>query len=61
MIESADYLFDIGPGAGRYGGEIVWEGTPKQILNATTLTTKYLKGEKEIIIPKNGELAMEKT
>jgi len=52
MIESADYLFDIGPGAGRYGGEIVWEGTPKQILNATTLTTKYLKGEKEIIIPK---------
>ena len=52
MIESADYLIDIGPGAGRYGGEIVWEGTPKQILNATTLTTKYLKGEKEIKIPK---------
>ena len=52
MIESADYLFDIGPGAGRHGGEIVWEGTPKQILNATTLTTKYLKGEKEIKIPK---------
>ena len=51
MIESADYLIDIGPGAGRYGGEIVWEGTPKQILNATTLTTKYLKGEKEIKIP----------
>ena len=48
MIESADYLIDIGPGAGRHGGEIVWEGTPKQILNATTLTTKYLKGEKEI-------------
>ena len=52
MIESADYLIDIGPGAGRYGGEIVWEGTPKQIFNATTLTTKYLKGEKEINIPK---------
>ena len=52
MIESADYLIDIGPGAGRHGGEIVWEGTPKQILNATTLTTKYLKGEKEIKIPK---------
>ena len=32
MIESADYLIDIGPGAGRHGGEIVWEGTPKQIL-----------------------------
>tara|TARA_B100001093_G_scaffold520221_1_gene613749 strand:+ start:5219 stop:8044 length:2826 start_codon:yes stop_codon:yes gene_type:complete len=52
MIESADYLFDIGPGAGRHGGEIVWQGTPKQILNATSLTTKYLKGEKEIKIPK---------
>lgn len=51
MIESADYIIDIGPGAGRYGGEIVWKGTPKQILNATTLTTKYLKGEKEINIP----------
>ena len=60
MIESADYLIDIGPGAGRHGGEIVWEGTPKQILNATTITTKYLKGEKEIKIPKNEELAMEK-
>ena len=51
MIESADYLIDIGPGAGRHGGEIVWEGTPKEIFNATTLTTKYLKGEKEIKIP----------
>ena len=51
MIESADYLIDIGPGAGRHGGEIVWEGTPKEIFNAKTLTTKYLKGEKEIKIP----------
>ena len=32
MIESADYLLDIGPGAGRLGGEIVWKGTPKEIL-----------------------------
>ena len=52
MIESADYLLDIGPGAGCYGGEIVWKGTPKQILNAKTLTTKYLKGEKQIEMPK---------
>ena len=56
MIESADYLIDIGPGAGRFGGEIVWEGIPKQILNATTLTTKYLKGEKEIKVPKKRRL-----
>ena len=52
MIESADYLLDIGPGAGRLGGEIVWKGTPKEILEAKTLTTKYLKGEKQIEIPK---------
>ena len=53
MIESADYLIDIGPGAGLNGGEIVWEGSPKQITNATTITTKYLKNEIEIKIPKN--------
>ena len=51
MIESSDYIIDIGPGAGIHGGEIVWEGTPKQTLNATTLTTKYLKGEKVIKVP----------
>ena len=51
MIESADYIIDIGPGAGRHGGEIVWDGTPKQIYNAKTLTTEYLKGEKEIKVP----------
>ena len=53
MIESADYLIDIGPGAGLNGGEIVWEGSPKQITNATTITTKYLKNEIEIKIPKD--------
>ena len=52
MIQSADYFIDIGPGAGIHGGEIVWKGTPNQILNAKTLTTKYLNGEKEIKIPK---------
>ncbi len=51
MIESADYLIDIGPGAGRNGGKIVWEGSPKQIINPTTITTKYLKNEKEIKTP----------
>ena len=52
MIECADYVLDIGPGAGNYGGEIVCEGTPKEILKSHTLTTKYLNGEKELIIPK---------
>ena len=51
MIECADYVFDIGPGAGRHGGEIVCEGTPEDLLKAHTLTTQYLNGEKELHIP----------
>ena len=51
MIECADYVLDIGPGAGRHGGEIVCKGTPKQIIKNHTLTTQYLNGEKEISIP----------
>ena len=51
MIECADYVFDIGPGAGRHGGEIVCEGTPEDLLKAHTLTTQYLNGEKELPIP----------
>lgn len=53
MIKCADHVLDIGPGAGRHGGEIVCEGTPKQIMKAHTLTTQYLNGEKEIKIPTN--------
>lgn len=52
MIECADYVLDIGPGAGRFGGEIVCEGTPQEILKKQTLTTQYLNGEKEISMPK---------
>ena len=51
MIESADYVFDIGPGAGRHGGEIVCEGTPEEIMKFHTLTTQYLNGEKKLYIP----------
>lgn len=51
MIECADYVFDIGPGAGKHGGEIVCEGTPEEILKSHTLTTQYLNGEKELSIP----------
>ena len=51
MIESADYVIDMGPGAGKYGGEIVFEGTPKEIKSSQTLTTLYLNGEKEISVP----------
>ncbi|WP_432411044.1 excinuclease ABC subunit UvrA [Rasiella sp. SM2506] len=60
MIEQADHVIDIGPGAGRHGGEIVSEGTPAEILKHHTLTADYLNGTREIAIPKkrregNGE------
>ena len=51
MIESADYVIDIGPGAGKYGGEIVSEGTPKEIEKHNTLTADYLNGRRKIEIP----------
>ncbi len=46
-ILSADYVIDIGPGAGRHGGEIVSTGTPLQIKNSNTLTADYLQGRKK--------------
>lgn len=48
---SADYLIDVGPGAGKHGGEIVAEGTPEEVKACKTLTAQYLNGEKEIKIP----------
>ena len=45
MMLNADYIVDIGPRAGRKGGEVVFQGTPKDMLKADTLTAKYLKGE----------------
>lgn len=51
-ILQADYVFDIGPGAGIHGGEIVAEGTPPEILsNAKSLTGKYLTGEMSVKVP----------
>jgi excinuclease ABC subunit A len=52
MILQADYVIDIGPAAGKHGGEIVSEGTPSEILKHHTLTSDYLSGVKEIVIPK---------
>jgi len=52
MILSADYVIDIGPKAGKFGGNIVSQGTPKELLNQNTITAQYLKGEKQIEIPK---------
>ena len=53
-IESADYVLDIGPGAGRHGGEITFAGTPEKLLQSqSSLTGQYLSGKKAIEIPKN--------
>jgi excinuclease ABC subunit A len=51
-IEHADYVIDLGPGAGRLGGELVAQGTPKQIEeNPASLTGEYLRGTREIRTP----------
>jgi excinuclease ABC subunit A len=51
MIEHADFVLDIGPGAGIYGGQIVSEGTFNQLKQHQTLTAAYLNGTKNIEIP----------
>jgi excinuclease ABC subunit A len=61
MIMSADHVVDIGPHAGRLGGELVAEGTPRQIMNSDSLTGLYLSGKKKIGVPQrrsngNGEV-----
>lgn len=51
MMLDADYVVDIGPGAGRHGGTIVAAGTPQEILQKKSTTAKYLSGELKIEIP----------
>lgn len=51
IMLDADYVVDIGPGAGRKGGNVVFAGTPKQMLKTDTLTASYLNGNKKIAIP----------
>jgi len=50
-IESADHVVDFGPGAGREGGRVVFQGTPRQLHSATSLTGEYLAGKKRVVIP----------
>ncbi|HOH55323.1 MAG TPA: excinuclease ABC subunit UvrA [Paludibacteraceae bacterium] len=51
MMLAADYIVDMGPRAGRLGGEVVFAGKPEEMLKAKTLTSAYLNGEKRIEIP----------
>ncbi len=56
-IERADYVVDIGPGAGRHGGQIIAQGTPSQIkADKNSLTGQYLSGRKKIVVPSKRRL-----
>ena len=60
-IRCADHIIDIGPGAGKHGGEICAEGTLEDILNnPNSITAKYLSGERQITIPKKRKICSEK-
>ncbi|WP_312768477.1 excinuclease ABC subunit UvrA [Epilithonimonas sp.] len=51
MIMEADHVLDIGPKAGKFGGEILWQGNPKDITKANTITADYITGKRKIEIP----------
>jgi excinuclease ABC subunit A len=52
MIVRADHVIDIGPKAGKYGGQIISQGTPAELLNENTITAQYLNGKMKIEVPK---------
>ena len=56
---NADYLVDIGPGAGRHGGEVVFAGTPAEIKNGHSITCDYLNGLRQIEVPKTRRKPLE--
>ncbi|MCD9574921.1 excinuclease ABC subunit UvrA [Flavobacterium soyae] len=60
MIETADYVIDIGPKAGKYGGEIISIGTPAETLKSNTITAQYLNGKMKLEIPKKRRKGNEK-
>lgn len=51
MMLSADYVVDIGPKAGRKGGQVVFQGTPAEMVKTETMTSQYLNGQLEIALP----------
>ena len=60
MMLTADWLVDIGPEAGSLGGEVVAFGTPQEILKSAGLTAAYLRGEKQITLPKKRRSSKQK-
>ena len=51
IMTNADYIVDIGPGAGVHGGEVVFQGTPREMMSCRTLTSDYLNGRNSIPVP----------
>lgn len=51
MIMEADEVLDIGPRAGKFGGEILWQGKPKDLLKADTITADYITGKRKVQVP----------
>ncbi len=51
MIMEADEVLDIGPKAGKYGGEVLWQGSPQELKKARTITADYINGKKKIEVP----------
>lgn len=52
MMLNADYIIDIGPKAGTHGGEVVFQGTPQQMMRSNTITSDDLNGKRQIAVPK---------
>ncbi len=50
-MRQADWIIDLGPGAGKHGGKVIFEGTPQQLFKAKTLTGEYLSGRKKVFVP----------
>jgi excinuclease ABC subunit A len=61
MIRNADYVIDVGPGAGEHGGQIVFAGTAKALEKSNSLTGKYLSGKMDIPVPKKKRAGNGKT
>ncbi len=51
IMTEADYIVDIGPGAGKHGGEVMFQGTPAELMKRHSITAQYLNGEKTIPVP----------
>ena len=63
-IQEADYVVDIGPGAGKHGGKILFKGTPAELKKSNTLTGQYLRGKKKVdgqIANRKSQIAYRKT